>query len=403
MSAKAAIHPAPTAPTDVTNGIELAVILPTFNESENIRPVLTALSAALAGIEYEVIFVDDDSRDGTHALVREIARSDRRVRIIQRVGRRGLSSACVEGMLSTAAPYIAVMDADLQHDEQVLPEMFRKLKSGGLDIVIGSRNVEGGSMGEFTSKRVALSDLGRNLSRIVCHCDITDPMSGFFILDRRFLEETVHNLSAVGFKILVDLLASARRPVRLGEVPYRFRSRRLGESKLDTLVALEYLQLLIDKSIGDYIPPRLLLFGLVGAAGLAVYLTALYSLHVVGVPFTFAQTTATVIAMTFNFFVNNSITYRDRKLKGWKILGGVLSFYAACSIGLLLNIKLSSMLQIAGMRWYTAGIVGLAVSWMWNFGATHVLTWRSSRRHARDRASRLVTKASAPLGDRSPQ
>lgn len=384
------------------NGIELAVVLPTFNERENVIPVLSALSTALSGINYEVIFVDDDSNDGTHAAIRDIAQVDRKVRIVRRIKRRGLSSACVEGMMSTAAPYIAVMDADLQHDESILPEMLRRLKSDRLDIVIGSRNVDGGSMGDFTKNRVALSDLGKRLSRYACRCDIGDPMSGFFVLDRRFLEEVVHGLSAVGFKILVDLLSSARRPVKLAEIPYRFRSRHRGESKLDVLVGVEYIQLLLDKLVGDYIPPRFLLFGLVGAAGVTIYFsTLLLALHVLRVPFMVAQALATGASMTMNFFLNNAITYRDRRLKGSKMWKGLLSFYAACAVGLWLNVKFSDLLRGAGVRWYIAGVFGLGISWVWNFGATSILTWRTNRFGPSVRPARIAVLA-PPIGSTRP-
>lgn len=377
------------------NGIELAVILPTFNERENVVAVLSALEAALAGIDYEVVFVDDDSNDGTQAVIRDIARVDRKIRMVRRIKRRGLSSACVEGMLSTVAPYIAVMDADLQHDEQILPLMLNRLKSDRLDIVIGSRGVEGGSMGDFSEQRVALSHLGKRLSRFVCGCEIADPMSGFFVLDRRFLDEVVHRLSTVGFKILIDLLSSARRPVKLAEIPYRFRLRYRGESKLDVLVGVEYIQLLLDKLWGDYIPPRMIIFGSVGAVGLVVYLAVLYVLHVLRTPFTLAQALATAVSMSQNFFLNNAITYRDRRLKGWKILTGLLSFYAACAIGLWLNVKFSELLRGAGVRWYIAGVFGLIVSWIWNFGATSILTWRTKRFGSSIQSARLASVGAA--------
>ncbi len=384
------------------NGIELAVILPTFNERENVMPVLSALSTALCDIDYEVIFVDDDSADGTHALIRDIARVDRKVRIVRRIKRRGLSSACVEGMMSTAAPYIAVMDADLQHDERILPVMLDRLKSDRLDIVIGSRNVDGGSMGDFTRKRAALSHLGKRLSRFACGCDIGDPMSGFFVLDRRFLEEVVHSLSAVGFKILVDLLSSARRPVKLAEVPYRFRARHRGESKLDVLVGVEYIQLLLDKLLGDYIPPRFLIFGLVGATGVAIYLSALFlAVHALQMSFMLAQALATAASMTMNFFLNNAITYRDRRLKGSKIFRGLLSFYAACAVGLWLNVKFSDLLREAGVKWYIAGVFGLGISWIWNFGATSILTWRTNRFGSAVRSAHVAV-ATAPIGPTRP-
>lgn len=379
---------------------ELAIIVPTFNERENILPLLEGLAAALAGVSYEVIFVDDDSPDGTADLVREISLRNPQVRIVHRINRRGLASACVEGMLATAAPNIVVMDADLQHDESIIPQMLTRLKTEKLDMVVGSRNVEGGSMGEFSRKRVALSTLGRRFSQSICGCRIHDPMSGFFLLTRPFLMEVVHRVSAIGFKILVDLLASSRRPVRLKEIPYRFRGRLHGESKLDILVGVEYLLLLLDKSVGAFIPPRFVLFALVGCAGVALHLSLLslqlFSMHVA---FEYAQVIATLVAMTANFLLNNTITYRDRRLRGWRVLQGLVVFYAACSVGLLINVKTAAFARNAGVKWYLAGVFGLAIGSVWNYGVTQMFTWRANRRTNRGRGGSAI--AAAPVSDRS--
>lgn len=375
--------------------IELAVVVPTFKERDNIIPLLDLLSAALQGIEYEVIFVDDDSPDGTADLVREISLHNPLVRIIHRVNRRGLSSACVEGMLASAAPYVCVMDADNQHDERILPAMFRKLKTEGLDVVVGSRNVAGGSMGDFPRSRVYLSMLGRRFSTRICRCDISDPMSGFFLLTRSFLMEVVHRVSGIGFKILVDLLASSRRPVRMAEVPYQFRTRERGESKLDILVGIEYLQLLLDKLIGEYIPSSFVLFTLVGCVGVVLHLAILgVELFWFHLAFKTGQAVAGLVAMVFNFLLNNLITYRDRRLRGWRILEGLILFCLACSVGLMINLTLADYARNAGAVWYLAGLLGLAVGSVWNYGVTRVLTWRT-RRNARRRNELRVRVSSS--------
>src|SRR3954471_18436199 len=353
--------------------IELAVVVPTFKERENVLPLLDLLASALSGIPYEVIFVDDDSPDGTADLVREISLTNPRVRIIHRVNRRGLASACVEGMLASAAPYVCVMDADLQHDKRIIPAMLGKLKAEALDVVVGSRNVEGGSMGEFARHRVRLSMIGRRFSTRICGCDITDPMSGFFLLNRSFLMEVVHNVSGIGFKILVDLLASCKRPVRIAEVPYQFRTRQRGESKLDILVGIEYLQLLLDKLIGEYIPASFILFVLVGCVGVVLHLATLgMELFWLHLSFKRSQAIAALVAMIANFLLNNLITYRDRRLRGWRILEGLVLFCIACSIGLLINLTVADNARNAGAVWYVAGLLGLAVGSVWNYGVTRV-------------------------------
>jgi dolichol-phosphate mannosyltransferase len=360
--------------------IELAVVIPTYNERENIAPLISALGMTLAGREWEAIFVDDNSPDGTADHIRELALTNRRVRVLERIGRRGLSSACIEGMLATPAPYIAVMDADLQHDESILPRMLERMRSENLDVVVASRNLPGGSMGESSRRHIWRSTLGSRISRLVCRCEVSDAMSGFFLVRRTFFEEVSHRLTGVGFKILVDLLASSPRPVRLAEVPYHFRARRWGESKLDVNVELEYVYLLVDKLIGKAVPTRFVIFTLVGSLGVVVHLSILGLLYThVRAGFVVSQATATMVAMTFNFLLNNIVTFRDRRLKGWRMLTGLLTFYVACSLGALINVSFAQNLHRAGLPWYLAGLTGIAISSVWNYGVNTVLTWRRER------------------------
>jgi dolichol-phosphate mannosyltransferase len=326
------------------------------------------------------VFVDDDSPDGTAAVIRKIAISNPRVRVLQRIGRRGLSSACLEGMMATPAPYIAVMDADLQHDERILPVMLHTLKEKNLDLVVGTRNSGDGSMGDFAEHRVRLSNLGRRLSQLVSRTDLSDPMSGFFIVNRKFLEEVVHASSGVGFKILLDLVSSSKRSVRFSEVPYTFRQRVHGDSKLDLLVGIEYIQLLLDKAVGDWISPRFLMFGMVGAGGALIFTATLKAmLSVAQTSFSIAQADASLLAMTFNFFANNLFTYRDRRLRGASLIRGFVTFCAACSVGLMVNVRVAEYLQELNFQWYLAGGIGLVIGSVWNYGVTSIITWRRSR------------------------
>jgi dolichol-phosphate mannosyltransferase len=357
--------------------LELSVVVPTYKERQNIAPLLAALESALDGINWEVIFVDDHSPDHTADFVRSLAMANPRVRILERVGRRGLSSACIEGMMASAAPCIAVMDADLQHDESALPEMLRMLQSKDVDVVIASRRVEGGSMGEFAKERVRLSELGSRVSKLVCNCDVTDPMSGFFVVKSHFFRSSVSRLTGTGFKILVDILASSPTPPRIAEVPYRFRNRTAGESKLDVNVELEYLYLIVDKMVGRYVPTRFALFVCVGFFGLLLHLSILGLFHEFDTArFSLGQVTATLVAMMFNFFLNNLVTFRDRRLKGLKLVRGLAIFYAACTLGMLINLSFADRLLAAGLPWYVAGISGMAISSVWNYGVNTIVTWR---------------------------
>ncbi|KRR16780.1 dolichol monophosphate mannose synthase [Bradyrhizobium lablabi] len=357
--------------------IELSLIVPTFNERENIIPLLERLESALDGISWELIVVDDNSPDGTSNQVREIARRDHRVRAVQRVGRRGLSSAVVEGMLASSASTIGVMDADMQHDEAILPQLWKAVARGECDLAVGSRYVQGGGMGDWDQKRQSISRGATWLANLVLKTHISDPMSGFFVISRRAFEAALPNLSTIGFKILVDLVASAPQPLKVIEVPYEFRARNFGESKLDSAVVWEYLVLLADKLFGHIIPVRFVLFAAVGGLGLFVHLAALgLALKVFGLSFLVAQSIAVLVAMTFNFNVNNFFTYRDRRLTGRGLVYGLLSFYLICLVGAFANVGVGTYIYDANITWWVAGVAGAVVGAVWNYAVSSVFTWR---------------------------
>jgi dolichol-phosphate mannosyltransferase len=374
----------PAGPTNksrspITPGPELSVIVPTRNEHDNVRPVYDALCRTLQGIDWEAIFVDDDSEDGTPEAVCRLASQDRRVRCIQRVGRRGLASACVEGILASSAPYVAVMDADLQHDERLLPRMLDTLKSEPIvDAVVGSRYVEQGSTSTRNPHRAWLSNLATRMGRSIMRVPIADPMSGFFMLRREAFQTSARRLSSIGFKILLDIFASSPRPLQVKEIPFHFRERHAGESKFDALIGWEYLMLLADKIIGHVIPIRFVVFALVGGLGLVVHLAVLwFCLHPMQLTFELSQATATGVAIVGNFALNNWLTYHDRRLTGWKFVRGLLSFALICSFGAVANVGIATLLFTERHAfWWVAGIAGAAMSAVWNYAVTSALTWR---------------------------
>jgi dolichol-phosphate mannosyltransferase len=376
---------------------DLCIVIPTLNERENIGLLLEKLHHTLHDIRYEVIVVDDDSPDGTAAMVKRLSRTHGNLHVLHRIGRRGLASACIEGMLATSATFIAVMDADLQHDETVLPQMYRRISSEDLDLVVGSRNIGGGSMGDFSSWRIRLSRLGRRLSGVERHAILTDPMSGFFILRRSFFERIAHRLTGIGFKILLDIVLSSEGQVRIDEVPYHFRLRQHGQSKLDLIVGLEYLELILDKLIGSYISVRFILFCLVGTIGTVIHLMLLgLLLKVERLSFIESQACATGIVMVLNYVMNNSFTYRDRRRRGTAFWFGMLTFCIACSLGGIANVGISTEAFRQGMPWPLAGITGLLFSAVWNYGVTAMTTWRRARRSAALRAERRAQASALP-------
>jgi dolichol-phosphate mannosyltransferase len=370
-------HPRQMTPTQTSAAApELTVVVPSYNERDNVPELARRLDHVLSGIAWEMIVVDDDSPDGTSAVVKALARTDPRVRCIRRVGRRGLAGACIEGMLASSAPVVAVMDADLQHDETILPAMLAHIREGR-DLVVASRNIEGGSKTEGLSPvRQAISDLGRRLSAMILKAPISDPMSGFFMLKRELVEEVAPKLSTAGFKILADIVASVPRAPSVAEVPFVFRERVHGESKLDAKVALDYLGFVLNKLSGGLIPLRFIFFVLVGASGLVVHLVALYVALRLGLRFEWAQTLATIVAMTSNFVINNEVTYRDGRLRGAKFFVGLALFYFVCSIGAFGNVGVASWLYAGHAQWWIAGIAGALMGAVFNYAASSAFVWR---------------------------
>ncbi|MBW6528253.1 glycosyltransferase family 2 protein [Sphingomonas sp. RHCKR7] len=376
----------PAAPTRALPA-ELAIVVPVYNESRNVPLLVAALDAALADVRWEVVFVDDNSPDRTADQARDLALADPRVRVVQRFGRRGLSTACIEGILATAAPYVAVMDGDMQHDERVLTDMFRRIAQGDVDVVVGSRYVAGGGVGEWDRRRAAMSRFATRLAGRLTRAPITDPMSGFFMLRRDAFMAALPNLSTVGFKILLDIAASTPEPLRVAEVPYTFRTRQHGESKLDSLVLWEYLQLLLDKMFGRYVPVRFISFAMVGGSGVFVHFLVLTivleslltfgdgAAHQ-GRSFAIAQGAATLVATTSNFLLNNLLTYRDQRLTGRRLWWGWLSFNLVCGIGFLANVGIAHYLYQRQNYLVVSALAGIAVTTVWNYAMSSIFTWR---------------------------
>jgi dolichol-phosphate mannosyltransferase len=357
----------------------LTVVVPCYNERANVAPLIAKLDATLQGIAWEVVYVDDNSPDGTAAEVRRIAQSDPRVHCIRRIGRRGLASAVIEGALSSSAQYVAVIDGDLQHDETRLPEMLTALQSGKYDLAVGSRHVAGGDAAGLANRwRHALSDGGIRLAQFFLPMRLTDPMSGFFMLPRPLFETLAATLTGQGFKILLDLALSSPAPLRVIEVPYVFQERVAGESKLDALVLIQFAGLLLDKVFGGLLPLRFISFALVGALGVVVHLAVLTTaLKLGGLPFEPAQAIATVIAMVFNFQLNNEITYRDQRLRGPRLWRGLLLFIVVCGFGAIANIGIANTLYETHTNWSIAGAIGALIGVVWNYAVSATLVWRA--------------------------
>lgn len=357
--------------------IELSVIIPTFNEVDNVQPLYKALVDVLDGVNWEAVFVDDDSTDGTMASLDKLAHQENNVRRIRRIGRRGLSSAVVEGALSSHAQYYAVIDGDLQHDESKLKAMLEVLRKGDTDLVIGSRYLKEGSFGNWNTGRIRASQFATKLSELVTSQRISDPMSGFFMITRQAFDKAVTKLSQSGYKILLDIVTSYPDEMRIIEIPYQFKSRLSGESKLDSMVMMEFAFMLIEKLTFGIVPARFIMFSLVGATGVLVHFLFLYLLlHNAGYAFVYAQAGATLIAMTSNFFINNWLTYFDKRLKGLQMIQGLLIFYTVCSLGAVANVGVASFVFEKNYTWWLSGLAGVFIGTVWNYAVTSLLAWR---------------------------
>lgn len=366
--------------------LELAIVLPTLNERDNLEPLIGRLHDALAGIAWEAIFVDDNSPDGTSDEARALSLRDPHVRVIQRIGRRGLASAAIEGMLATAAPVVAVMDADHQHDPKLLPAMLKAVMDAECDVAVASRFAEGSSTHEWNApRREKASTLANRIARKLTGVDLSDPMSGYFMLRTETLRRTAPKLSGVGFKILLDILATSENPLRVKDFPLSFAARAAGQSKLDRTIVFEFLVGLYDKWLGRIIPTRFALFGTIGAVGVLVHMAVLAAfLAIAGgtlegqlvSTFEFGQTLAAVVAMTFNFFLNNALTYADKRLIGaFALTRGWVKFAVTCSVGLLANVGVAAVLVRFGFHAYPSALAGIAIGSVWNFALSSKFVW----------------------------
>ncbi|ATE64988.1 glycosyltransferase [Rhizorhabdus dicambivorans] len=359
---------------------ELSIIIPTYNERGNIAALVDAVRKALGAIPWEMIIVDDDSPDQTFNEVARLARDEPRLRCLRRVGRRGLSSAVIEGVMVANGGAIAVMDADFQHDERILGAMYEKLVGNHADIVVATRYAEGGGIGEWDANRARMSDFATRMAGMLVGNQTSDPMSGFFMVRREVFAGVIYDLSQQGYKILLDIISSSHVPLKIEEVPYTFRTRQEGESKISIMVLAQFLFLIIEKLTHGLIPPRFALFSIVGGFGLLVHLTVLNSLKLFHFDFMAAQITAIGVSMVSNFIMNNEFTYRDRRLTGLSFIAGLILFCIVCSFGALANVGVAEIAIKQVNNWSFAGLAGAIMGAVFNFSAATSLVWRRPRK-----------------------
>ena len=357
-------------------GKDLSIVVPVFNEAGNVLPLVAALHESLQGLDWEVIFVDDDSPDGTAKTVRDLSLLDERVRLILRVSDRGLSQACIQGLLSSRSDILCAMDGDGQHDPDVIRELIAPLQSGGADIVSAARQLDGANLAGMSQFRIKTSQVGNWLCRVMLGRDLSDPLTGFFALHRSTLLKVVRKIDAPGFKILLAILA-ADSTLRHREVPFNFRKRLHGQSKLDSVVVWQFCTYSLSQLTGGFVSARPISFVVVGLSGLFVHFAVLYPALWLGATFSEAQLFAALVAITSNFLLNNWLTFRDRRLKGRQLLIGYFSYLAISAVGLVANVAVATLAfeELKGMTALSA-LAGIAVDTVWKFVVSSRLVWR---------------------------
>lgn len=362
-------------------GLELSIVIPTFNESENIVVLLDRLVEVLAPLNFEVIVVDDDSPDLTWKFVESYAANNERVRVIRRMDAKGLSSAVTTGMLQANGACIAVMDADLQHDETILPQMARKVLEEGFDVAVGSREAPGGSYGEWSISRKLTSYGAKWLAKLAVGSVAKDPMSGFFAISRDWYLNTVDLVNPSGFKILLEFLVRGDKP-NVVEIGYGFRQRERGETKLNSTVMLEYLLALVDLRFGWLIPNQFVKFAAVGITGSLVNFSGFAFAQAIGISIPLAVVIGVELAIVWTYFCNNYFTFTPMTFRGRDLLKGFIIYQLVACYGLVVQLSVVEMLlgrypALAGglLTLYLTYMVGVLFAAFGNFMLHTHYTW----------------------------
>ena len=362
------------------NKATLSIVIPTYNERDNISKILAKIKNTLKDVTYEIVFVDDNSPDGTSEEVKNFMKKSSKIRLIHRIGRRGLSGAVIEGIFAANSELVAVMDCDLQHDETKLSEMLDMFsKNRSLDLVIGSRFTKKGKISEkaFSKIRELGSKITTLLVKKLLNINSSDPLSGFFMVKKETFLRNAENLQTQGFKILADFIATSGENLKIMEIGYNFKNRVAGESKMSFLTVLELIGLVFSQIFQGKVSIRFILFCMVGLSGIFVQLLITgVSMFLIN-QFATSQTLGIIAAMSSNYFLNNAITFQERKLKSFNLIRGLFSFYLICSLGAFANIAIASYIFGFSSNWLISSFIGALFGAVWNFTLTSIFTWKS--------------------------
>ena len=361
----------------------ISIVIPTFNEVENIIPLLKNLTALVNDFEYEIIIVDDDSPDGTSDAVNKYMKFNKRIKLITRIGRSGLSSAIKEGLIFAQGKYLLVLDGDGQHHPSFILNMLREIKKNESDVVIGSRFLNDSKVEGLSNKRSLGSKIANKLARISLHRNyskITDYLSGCFCLEKEMTKKFIRKIEINGFKFLYELLSLSKGKLAVNEVPLIFKERRFGNSKLDIAIVWDFLISIIHNLTLRILPRRAISFGMVGISGVFVQLFVTSCLvEIFLVDFYNALPFAVIIAATSNFLINNQVTFRSDRLKNSALLIGLLKFLIVASLPVIANVGITTAFyKYISADTFVAQIAGIAIVYAWNYLASSSFVWKKS-------------------------
>ena len=356
-----------------------SIVLPTYNEANNIKIIINELIKLLEkNYVYEIIVIDDNSPDHTWRIVEEEYINYQNIFCFRRIKKRGLSSAIVDGFMLSKFNNMIVLDSDLQHDLKIIPNIIDKL-SNNFDLVIGSRYINNDSMKDWNFFRRLLSQFATKISNFIQDSITTDPMSGFFGIKKKLFLEVVNQLDIKGYKILLDIVAVLKNKKNFKniDIPYKFKERIYGESKLTGEILIESLDLIYSKLFGSILPVNFIKFITVGSFGALIHFSILFFLYkFLDYSYSFALICSIEFSIIFNYFLNNIWTFRFVKLFGKQNLIGLIKFNLFSGIGGIIAYLVSQNLYNLDFNWVISSLLGAIVASLWNYNLNKIMTWR---------------------------
>lgn len=356
------------------------MVLPTFNERDNVAPIVAELLPLESDFSLEILFVDDDSADGTAQEVRHLAHRHGCVRLIRRVGRAGLSSAIKEGILDATGDLVVVMDCDGQHEPATIVAAVEALKQTGADLVVGSRFHPDARIHGLSGQRERNSSWANSVARFSLphYRRLTDYMSGFMVMQPEAVLPWVRRVDVNGFKFLYELLSLSGGRLHVTEVPLAFQPRMAGDSKLDLAIVWDLGVSILHTLLWRCIPRRAISFALVGASGVIVQLLINHLLMLLGLSFEQALPPAVLAAASSNYLINNALTFRFQRQSGWRLVQGLCKFLVVASLPVVANVGVASAFySLVSHDAFWAQLAGILVVFVWNYAASSRFVWNS--------------------------